>query len=484
MNTIHKVRSKHFQSDVQTALQKVEIRGAIARVQNIANSKLEKATSALPDWQEMRDKARAVKAWTLENLDKELERFENNAIARGTQVHWAKDAETACQIVREIAESKSAETVVKSKSMLTEEIGLNAELESAGMEVVETDLGEWIVQLAGEMPAHIVIPAINFTRQAVHRLFEEKLQRELPSDAESLTMVARQVLREKFLRAKVGITGVNYLIAETGSFLVLENEGNQRLATSLPEVHIAVAGIEKLIPRMQDLDLFLRMIGRTGTGQIVTTYQNLFTGPKRSESDDGPNEMHVVLVDNGRSDLLASESRRQTLQCIRCGACLNTCPVYRQIGGHAYGSVYPGPIGSIFTPQIAGLHEASQLPFASSLCGACRDVCPVKIDIPAVLLDLREVIVESPEEERDEKTNQKLRRERWPYKQWSRLMQSPRAYSLAGAIARGTAQVASRTSLFDALVPPLAAWRKVRTIPRPEGSSFRSRWHAKEKLGR
>jgi L-lactate dehydrogenase complex protein LldF len=480
VNTIHHVRSKHFEADSRKALEDVELRGAIARVQNLSNTRRDEATEALPNWQEMREKARSVKAWTIERLGDELERFERNATARGTQVHWAKDAASACRIVRDIAAARDARTVVKSKSMLTEEIGLNAELESAGMEVVETDLGEWIIQLAGDPPAHIVLPAIHLTRKAIHRLFEEKLQRNLPSDAESLTMVAREVLRSAFLRADVGITGVNYLVAETGSFLVLENEGNQRLTTSLPDVHIAVAGIEKLVPRIQDLDLFLRMIARTGTGQVVTTYQNLFTGPKKSESDDGPEEMHVVLVDNGRSALLDSPVRRQTLQCIRCGACLNTCPVYRQIGGHAYGSVYPGPIGSIFTPQIAGMHEASQLPFASSLCGACRDVCPVKIDIPEVLLDLRSAIVENSATEPDQTTSRKVRREKRPFRRWSWLMRSPRRYAIAGAVARATARIASRTRMLDLFIPPLAAWRKVRSVPRPEGGTFRARWSAKK----
>ena len=482
MSTIHHVRSKHFDSDSRKALKDVELRGAIARVQNLSNTRRDEATEALPNWQEMREQARIVKTWTIERLGDELERFERNATARGTQVHWARDAMSACEIVRDIAKAQDARTVVKSKSMLTEEIGLNAVLESAGMEVVETDLGEWIVQLAGDPPAHIVLPAIHLTRQAIHRLFEEKLQRKLESDAESLTMVAREVLRSAFLRAEVGVTGVNYLVAETGSFLVLENEGNQRLTTSLPRVHIAVAGIEKLVPRLQDLDLFLRMIARTGTGQIVTTYQNLFTGPKHSGSDDGPQEIHVVLVDNGRSALLGSRVRRQTLLCIRCGACLNTCPVYRQIGGHAYGSVYPGPIGSIFTPQIAGMHEASQLPYASSLCGACRDVCPVKIDIPEVLLELRAEIVENSSTGRDRTTSLKIRREHVPFRMWAWLMCSPRRYAIAGVFARVTAKIASRTRMFDFFLPPLAAWRKVRSVPRPEGGSFRARW--RERKGR
>lgn len=480
MSTIHHVRSTNFSSDAEKAMANVELRGALARFQNHVNSRRTNAIDQIDDWEGLREQARVIKAWTLERLDEQLELFERNAIANGIQVHWAGTAAAACDIVRTISEEASARMIVKSKSMVTEEIGLNDVLEKAGIEVLETDLGEWIVQIAGEPPSHIVAPAIHHSRMSIHRLFERVLQRSLPDDAESMTLIAREVLREGFLRADVGITGVNYLIAETGSFLVLENEGNQRLTTSLPRVHIAVAGIEKVVPRLADLDVFLRMIGRCGTGQVVTTYQNLFSGPKRKPDEDGPEQMHMVLVDNGRSELLASPVRRQTLQCIRCGACLNICPVYRQIGGHAYGSVYPGPIGAIFTPQVAGLHQASQLPFASSLCSACRDVCPVKIDIPEVLLDLRSEIVAARSENRDPTTNAKVRRESPAFKRWSWAMASPGRYAMAGALLRLAARITSHTTLFDRFVPPLAAWRSARTIPRPEGGTFRARWHARE----
>lgn len=477
MNTIHNIRSSHFKSDASEAIANVELRGALARAQEKSNTKRDGAIQRIAgEWESMREQARTVKAWTLENLGEQLELFERNAVRNGIQVHWARDAESACNLIHEICADAGARSVIKSKSMVTEEIGLNHVLEAAGMEVVESDLGEWIVQIAGETPSHIVAPAIHHTRESIHRLFEKTLGRSIPNDAESMTMVARDVLRKAFLRADVGITGVNYLVAETGSFLVLENEGNQRLTTSLPKVHIAVSGIEKIVPRLADLDLFLRMIGRSGTGQVVTTYQNLFCGPRRSPDEDGPRDMHMVLVDNGRTGLLASESRRQTLQCIRCGACLNICPVYRQIGGHAYGSVYPGPIGSIFTPQVAGLHEASQLPFASSLCGACKDVCPVKIDIPGVLLDLRQEIAEHGEGQRDQDTELKIRRESPAFRRWSSVMQSPRRYRMGGVLVRALAHIASHTSVFDRFIPPLAAWRTTRSVPRPEGGSFRARW--------
>jgi L-lactate dehydrogenase complex protein LldF len=477
MNTIHNIRSSHFKSDASEAIANVELRGALARAQEKSNTKRDGAIQRIAgDWESMREQARTIKAWTLENLGEQLELFERNAVRNGIQVHWARDAESACNLIHEICADAGARSVIKSKSMVTEEIGLNHVLEAAGMEVVESDLGEWIVQIAGETPSHIVAPAIHHTRESIHRLFEKTLGRSIPNDAESMTMVARDVLRKAFLRADVGITGVNYLVAETGSFLVLENEGNQRLTTSLPKVHIAVSGIEKIVPRLADLDLFLRMIGRSGTGQVVTTYQNLFCGPRRSPDEDGPQDMHMVLVDNGRTGLLASESRRQTLQCIRCGACLNICPVYRQIGGHAYGSVYPGPIGSIFTPQVAGLHEASQLPFASSLCGACKDVCPVKIDIPGVLLDLRQEITEHGEGQRDQDTELKIRRESPAFRRWSSVMQSPGRYRMGGVLVRALAHIASHTSVFDRFIPPLAAWRTTRSVPRPEGGSFRARW--------
>lgn len=478
MSTIHHVRSRHFAGDAADALANVELRGALARAQDLVNGKRQRAVDRVDEWEAMREHAHAVKRYTLAHLDELLEDFERNALARGMHVHWADDAQAACDITLSIAEAAGAGTVAKAKSMLTEEIGLNPVLEAAGMTVVETDLGEWIVQLAGEPPSHIVAPAIHRSRLSIHKLFEEKLKRSIPSDAESMTAIARDVLRDVFMRAEVGISGVNYLVADTGSFLTLENEGNHRLATSLPRVHIALSGIEKLIPRLADLDIFLRMIGRSGTGQTVTTYQNLFAAP---ETTGGPDEIHIVLVNNGRSGVLADKVRRQTLNCIRCGACLNICPVYRQIGGHAYGSVYPGPIGSIFTPQVAGLHESSQLPYASSLCGACADVCPVKIDIPAVLLDLRVEVVASGGAKGDAKTREKVRAERPAFKFWSWCMRSPTRYRLAGVLLRMGARLAGRTTVFDSFVAPLKAWRSERSVPQPEGDSFRSRYARLEK---
>src|SRR5437660_920357 len=307
-----------------------------------------------------------------------------DAIERaGARVHWARDAAEACEIIARIAERRGARTIVKSKSMASEEIHLNAALARRGMEPVETDLGEYIVQLAGETPSHIVAPAIHKTRAQIGALFAEKLGTEPSDDIATLAAAARQALRRRFAEADLGVSGVNFAVAETGTILILENEGNARLTTSLPRTHVALMGIEKVIPRFADLEVFLRLLPRSGTGQALTAYQSLLTGTKRHAADEGPEELHIVVLDNGRSRMLASPVTRQTLACIRCGACLNACPVYRQIGGHAYGSVYPGPIGAVLTPQLLGMGESAELPYASSLCGACRDVCPVKIDIPA-----------------------------------------------------------------------------------------------------
>src|SRR5262249_36419872 len=310
------------------------------------------------------------------------------------QIHWARDAAEANEIVKRLAYERDARLVVKSKSMTTEEIHLNTALEGAGVEALETDLGEYIIQLAGETPSHIIAPAIHKTRHQIAQLFVDRLGISPTDDIAMLTVTARRVLRKKFAAADIGVSGVNFGVAETGTILILENEGNIRLTTSLPKTHIAVMGIEKVIPRFADLDVFLKLLPRSGTGQHLTAYQSMLTGTKRSATAEGPEEMHIVLMDNGRSRMLSHPVTRQSLACIRCGACLNACPVYQQIGGHAYGSVYPGPIGAVITPQLIGITKAAQLPYASSLCGACREVCPVKIDIPALLLHLRAEVVE------------------------------------------------------------------------------------------
>lgn len=471
--SIHHLDASRFDELVPKALADVELRGALADATDKIRNRRAAALEGM-DLELLRGAAKATKDQALQRLDEHLERFEREATSRGAVVHWAADAEDARSIVLEIARHHDARLAVKSKSMVTEEIGLNDALIDAGVIPVETDLGEWIVQLAEEPPSHILVPAIHKRRHEIRELFRRVLGRPMPEDAEGLTEVARHELRDRFAHADIGISGVNFLIAETGSFLLIENEGNIRLTTSLPRVHIAVAGIEKVVPTLEELGPLVRLITRSGTGQPISCYQTLVTGPKTSESDDGPEEVHVVLVDNGRSHLLEDPITTQTLRCIRCSACLNVCPVYRQIGGHAYGSVYPGPIGAILTPQIAGLHDASQLPGASSLCGACREVCPVDIDIPGVLLHLRHAAADTTndDDQSDRTTERKNREKRRAFSVWRIAMTSPTVYRWFGRLARFGAMIARASPRIGRHMGPLSGWMKGRTAPRPTRTSF------------
>jgi L-lactate dehydrogenase complex protein LldF len=395
------------------------------------------------------------------HLDRYLETFAANAEKRGAMVHWASDAAQANAIICKLARDRGARTVVKSKSMTTEETHLNEALEAAGLQVVETDLGEYIIQLAHETPSHIIAPAIHKTKAQVSELFTSTLGTPPTDDIAELTGTARATLRDRFAAADVGISGVNFGVAETGTIVIVENEGNIRLTTSLPRMHIAVMGIEKVVPRFADLDLFLKLLPRSGTGQRLTTYQSFITGTKRSAQDEGPDELHIVILDNGRSRMLAHPITRQSLACIRCGACLNACPVYQQIGGHAYGTVYQGPIGAVITPQLIGFEKTAQLPYASSLCGACREVCPVKIDIPQLLLHLRsEITAHHPNGNAGEKLAFKL---------WARVMMSPALYNLGSIAAR----------VIQRVMPLSRAWTKGRDLRPVERQSFRSLWKSK-----
>src|SRR5713101_2531375 len=383
-----------FDANARAALTNTQLRGALRNATSLFGARRLEAARGLDNWEELRSHARAIKDETLLHLNQYLEEFAANAEKVGAQIHWARDADEANGIVCRLACERGARLVVKSKSMVTEEIHLNAALQAVGVDAVETDLGEYIIQLAGETPSHIIAPAIHKTKGQIAELFTDKLGIAPTNDIARLTSTARQVLRQKFAAADIGISGVNFGVAETGTILILENEGNIRLTTSLPKTHIAVMGIEKVVPRLADLEVFLKLLPRSGTGQHLTSYQSLITGTKRRPEDEGPDEVHIILLDNGRSRMLARAVTRQSLACIRCGACLNACPVYQQVGGHAYGSVYPGPIGAVITPQLTPIKMSAQLPYASSLCGACREVCPVKIDIPELLLHLRSEVVE------------------------------------------------------------------------------------------
>jgi L-lactate dehydrogenase complex protein LldF len=419
------------------------------------------AATSLPDYQELRTQANALKKHAIENLDHYLEEFERNVEAHGGKVIYCKDGTEVSDFVLGLAKERGVQLIVKSKSMTSEEVDLNERLEHHGLESVETDLGEYILQLAHERPYHIVAPALHKTRYDVASIFEKELHVAYETVPEKLSQIARGVLRQKFLDAGIGISGANFLVADSGAVVIVENEGNARLTTTAPKIHIAIAGIEKLIPRAQDLAVFLKLLARSATGQSLSVYTSFLSGPRRGGEIDGPDEFYVVLLDNGRTKLLPSRTKRQSLYCIRCAACLNTCPVYRKIGGHSFPWVYSGPIGAIITPQFMGVSHEPGLPFASSLCGACAEVCPVKIDIPQVLLDLRSEVKKS---ETREKTN---RLEKFSYRVFAWMMTHPRIYAWAGWIARHAPVVK---------VGPVRAWTSQRDLPPMPRRSFRDIW--------
>ncbi|WP_276359468.1 LutB/LldF family L-lactate oxidation iron-sulfur protein [Daejeonella sp. H1SJ63] len=350
------------------------------------NTAVARGLSKFANLENSKRKAHTIKWKVMENLDKLLPEFETNFQKKGGKVIWANDAEEARKEILQIIKKANAKTVIKSKSMATEEIHLNEFLEKNHIEALESDLGEYIVQLLGQKPYHIVTPAMHLSKEDIAKLFHEKFGTPIDSSPEQLTLKARELLREKYTSYDIGITGGNFLIADTGSIAVTENEGNARLTTTFPKIHIAIVGIEKLIPSINDLDLFWPTLSAHGTGQNLTVYNTILSGPKQNNESDGPDEMYVILLDNGRTNLLAQKEQRQALYCIRCGACLNACPVYKNIGGHTYETTYSGPIGSIITPHMAGMKEFKHLSYASSLCGKCTEVCPVKIDIHKMLL--------------------------------------------------------------------------------------------------
>jgi len=372
-------------------LRNSQLRKNVAHATDVIQAKRARVVAEKDDWQALRNAGAAIRDHVLENLGAYLEQFEERCTAAGGTVHWAADAAGARSIILEILRQEKAAEVIKIKTMTSAEIQLNPFLEAAGVKVFETDLAEIILQLGEEEPSHIVAPALHVNRSQVREIFARRMGlKDLSDDPQALTAAARNYLRRKFLDIPTAISGANFLIAETGSVAVVESEGNGRMCLTLPRALITLAGIEKVVPRFQDLEVMLQVLARSATGERMNPYTSLWTGVTPG---DGPQRFHVVLLDNGRSGILARKTERQTLRCIRCAACMNACPVYRQTGGHAYGSVYPGPIGAILTPQLMQMHHAQSLPFASSLCGACYEVCPVKINIPEVLLELRSQVV-------------------------------------------------------------------------------------------
>jgi L-lactate dehydrogenase complex protein LldF len=462
--------SPSFADRVDGALADGQLRVALDRATSQLGSRRLLALTTLGDSDAVRDAARAARLAAVAHLGEYLERFEAKLIANGAHVHWAETPADANRIVVEIAKRTASARVVKSKSMVSEETHLNDALEREGIEVVETDLGEYIVQLRKDRPSHIIAPIIHLTRQQIGRVMEQTLDVPYTDDTKTLAAIARRRLRTEFLRADMGVTGGNFGVVETGTICLVTNEGNGRMVTTLPRVHVAIVGIEKLVASMADLDNCLKVLARSATGQKITVYTTMVRGPRAAGDADGPEELHVVLLDNGRSRILAGETA-EILACIRCGACLNACPVYRTIGGHAYGDTYPGPVGAIVTPGLRGLHPWSELAHASSLCGACREVCPVRLDIPRMLLAVRRDAADEP---RPRSLAPMMKLFAW-------TASRPWAYRRAAAIARWSLSMSARNGWIRRLPGLAGGWTKSRDLKAPGRASFQDAWRARQR---
>jgi L-lactate dehydrogenase complex protein LldF len=462
-----------FAERATQALGDTRLRGALDRATDQLGTRRAAAFHSLDHADLVRDAARDAKMRALRTLAAHLEQFESRLIANGAHVHWAETPEDANRLVVEIAARTGVKRIVKSKSMVTEETHLNDALERAGLTVVETDLGEYIVQLGNDRPSHIIAPIIHLTRQDVGQLMHRRLNVPYTDDAKALAGLARIRLREEFLTADMGLSGANFGVAETGTICLVTNEGNGRMVTTLPRVHVAVMGIEKLVPTLADLDLCLKVLARSGTGQKLTAYTTMVTGPRRAGETDGPEELHVILLDNGRSRIRAGDTA-EILGCIRCGACLNACPVYRNIGGHAYGDTYPGPVGAVVTPGIRGLGPWSELPSASTLCGACREVCPVRLDIPRMLLALRrDAVVRDPA----------ARPWRWAMRAFAWAAVRPAIYRRGARFVRGRLRARAADGWVREAPGPAARWTMSRDLKAPAVETFQDRWRARGARG-
>lgn len=465
------VTSMHFKARAGEKLADAKLQAALKKLEsNFVRGRAERVAE-LDNFEAIRDAAAAIRQRALDNLDLYLTEFERNATAAGAVVHWAETAADANRIVCEIAAQHAVRKVVKSKSMVSEECALNDALEAAGIEVVETDLGEYILQLAHEPPSHIVAPVVHKTRDQVSDLFAAKHHAPRKTDIAALTREARERLRPHFVSADMGVSGANFIVAETGSTLIVTNEGNGRMATTLPRVHVAITGIEKVVPTLEDAATLIRLLPRHGTGQSITNYVSVTTGVRRAGDLDGPEHFHVILLDAGRSRLLGSELEPM-LRCIRCGACMNHCPVYQSVGGHVYGWVYPGPMGSVLTPSYVGLENAHDLPNASTFCNQCGVVCPVKIPLPDLMRKLRE---------REFDARLKRWSERFALAAWSFLARRPALYGLiARAGARTLAAMGGTARLIHNL-PLGGGWTAGRDLPAPQGRTFRELYAAEKR---
>ena len=469
-----------FKKQASAALEDASLQRALGNMRVGFIEKRRKAAAKLPEFDDLRDQARAIKDHVLENLDVYLERFEENVVNQGGTVHWAADTRAAQEVVLNICRLVDARTVTKGKSMIGEEIHINPFLEEHGIEPVETDLGEYIIQLREEPPSHIIAPAIHVNKEQVADAFLAH-HTDLPRDRNlkdnaALLAEARAQLRDRFLAADVGITGANFLIAETGSTVIVTNEGNGDLTQTLPRIHIVLASIEKVVPTLEDASTLFRVLARSATGQEMSVYTTVSTGPRRPEDIDGPEQFHVVLVDNGRSRLLGTEWQ-EILRCIRCGACLNHCPVYGAVGGHAYGSTYPGPMGKVLSPAIMGIEEAGQLPNASSFCGRCEEVCPMRIPLPKMMRHWRE---------EEFRRGLPPRLGRWALGLWSRAAGWPWLYRLGARLPVGwmARKARRRGRPFGKGELPLAGgWTGHRDFPPPQGVTFQRAWKAARRRG-
>jgi L-lactate dehydrogenase complex protein LldF len=456
-----------FQVDAEKKTSNLRHRAVIQKAITTYSTKVAESKKSFINWNQGRKLAQQVKWDAINHLDRYLEEFEHNAQSRGTVVHWAEDGKEACDIVLDLCKAKGVRRVVKSKSMVTEEIHLNEFLEEHAVTPIESDLGEYIVQLRNETPYHIVTPVMHLTKEDIDQTFHEKLGTPTGSTAEELAMTARRMLRNEYLEADMGITGANFLVADSGMISITENEGNGRLTSSMPRIHVAIVGIEKIIPKLSDLALFLPMLAVSGTGQQITAYSTMIGGPRQPGEVDGPEEFHVILLDNGRTKLLADAEQREALHCIRCGACLNACPIFKNVGGHSYGTTYQGPIGSVITPHLRDLEDWKHLSYASSLCGACTEVCPVSIDLHHHLLHNRRNAVDA---------GYSASFERIAFRLWSHTMQNAETYALSFRLSRWGQKVFQALGLEGSFLDPVRRWSKTRAMPEISKQSFRDWW--------